>query len=61
MNDQDVIKEAYADALKNLYSVLLDAFAVAEQDKNALQQAGQRFKSGLALARYARDAALSFL
>lgn len=61
MNDQDVIKEAYADALKNLYSVLLDAFAATEQDKNALQQAGQRFKAGLDLARNARDAALSHL
>jgi hypothetical protein len=61
MNDQDVIKEAYTDALKNLYTVLLDAYAAAEQDKQALQQAVQRFKAGLALARNARDAALAVL
>jgi hypothetical protein len=61
MNDQDVIKEAYADALKNLYRVLADAYAAAQQDKTALQQAVQRFKTGLALARAARDAALASL
>jgi hypothetical protein len=61
MNDQDVIKEAYADALKNLYRVLLDALVAAKQDKNAQQQAAQRFTAGLVLARKARDTALSLL
>lgn len=61
MNDQDVIKEAYTDALKNLYSVLLDAYVVAGQDQHALQEASQRFKVGLVLARNARDAALALV
>lgn len=61
MNDQDAIKEAYADALKTLYGVLFDAFVAAPQDQNAQNQAKQRFSSGLALARKTRDAALSLL
>lgn len=61
MNDQDAIKEAYAEALKNLYDVLLGAFAEAQQDQNAQNEAKQRFGSGLVLARKARDAALALL
>jgi hypothetical protein len=61
MNDQDTIKEAYADALKNMYGVLFQAFATAPQDQHAQDQAKQRFSSGLALARKARDAALALL
>lgn len=61
MNDQDAIKEAYAEALKNLYDVLLGALAEAQQDQNAQNDAKQRFGSGLVLARKARDAALALL
>jgi hypothetical protein len=61
MNDQDTIKEAYADALKRLYGVLLDAFVAAPQDQHAHDQAKQRFSSALALARKTRDAALALL
>jgi hypothetical protein len=61
MNDQDTIKEAYAEAVKNLYAVLLDGFVEAQQDQNTQNQAKQRFSSGLASARKARDAALSLL
>jgi hypothetical protein len=61
MNDQDVIMEAYAEALKNLYNVLLDAFVEASQDQKALNLATQRFNAGLAVARKARDAALAYL
>jgi hypothetical protein len=61
MNDQDVIMEAYAEALKNLYNVLLDAFVEAPQDQKALNLATQRFSAGLAVARKARDAALGYL
>jgi hypothetical protein len=61
MNDQDAIKAAYAEALKNLYDVLLGAFAEAAQDQTAQNQAKQRFSSGLALARKVRDAALVLL
>jgi hypothetical protein len=59
MNDQDTIKQAYADALNTLYGALFDAFVAAPQ--NAQNQAKQRFSSGLALARKARDAALALL
>jgi len=61
MNDQDVIIEAYADSLKNLYSALLDAFVEAHQDQKAQNLATQRFSAGLAVARKARDAALAYL
>ena len=61
MNDQDVILEAYADSLKNLYNVLLDAFVEAHQDQKAQTLATQRFSAGLAVARKARDAALAYL
>ena len=61
MNDQDVIKEAYAEALKNLYNVLLAALVAAQKDKTAQKQAAQRFSAGLALAQTARDTALSLL
>jgi hypothetical protein len=60
MNEQDTIKEAYADALKSLYNALREAFITA-QDQRAQDQAKQRFSSGLALARKARDAALALL
>jgi hypothetical protein len=61
MNDQDTIKQAYADALNTLYGALFDAFVAAPQDQNAQNQAKQRFGSGLALARKALDAALALL
>ena len=59
--DQDTIKEAYADALKNMYGVLFQSFVTAPQDQHAQDQAKERFSSGLALARSARDAALALL
>jgi len=61
MNDRDTIEEAYADALRNLYNVLLDAFVEAPQDQKAQSSATQRFSAGLAMARKARDAALALL
>jgi hypothetical protein len=61
MNDQDVIIEAYADALKTLYNALLEAFVEAPQDQKAQNLATQRFSSGLAVARKTRDAALAHL
>jgi hypothetical protein len=61
MNDQGTIEEAYAEALRNLYNVLLDAFVEAPQDQKAQNLATQRFSSGLAVARKARDAALAHL
>jgi hypothetical protein len=61
MNDKDIVRETYADALKNLYGVLLDGLIQAQQDQTAQNQAKQRFSSGLAVARKARDAALSLL
>jgi hypothetical protein len=61
MNDQDTIQAAYAEALKILYNTLFDAFAEAPQDQKAQNVATQRFSSGLAVARKARDAALAHL
>ena len=61
MNDQDTIKQAYADSLKKFYTVLFEAFVASPQDQNAQDQALQRFKTGLALARKTRDAALASL
>ena len=61
MNDQDTIKEAYADTLKRMYDMLHEAFITASQDQHAQDQAKQRFSSGLALARRTRNAALALL
>jgi hypothetical protein len=61
MNDQDVIIEAYAESLKSLYNVLLVAFVEASQDQKGQNLATQRFSSGLAVARKARDTALALL
>jgi hypothetical protein len=60
-SDRDTIEEAYADALRNLFNVLLDAFVEAPQDQKAQNSAAQRFSGGLAVARKARDAALALL
>jgi hypothetical protein len=61
MNDRDTIEQAYAEALRNLYNVLLDGFVKASQDQKAQNSATQRFGIGLAVARKARDAALALL
>jgi hypothetical protein len=61
MNDKDIVIEAYADALKNLYERLLDGLVEAQQDQIAQNQAKQRFSAGLFVARKARDAALALL
>jgi hypothetical protein len=40
-NDRDTIEEAYGDALRNLFNVLLDAFVGAPQDQKAQNSAAQ--------------------
>jgi hypothetical protein len=35
MDDQDTIEGAYAEALRDLYNVLVDAFVEAPQDQKA--------------------------
>jgi hypothetical protein len=60
-NDRHTIEEAYEDALRNLFNVLLDAFVGAPQDQKAQNSAAQRFSAGLAVARKARDAALALV
>jgi hypothetical protein len=61
MTDRDTIEEAYAEAVRNLYNVLLDAFVEAPQDQKAQNSATQRFSAGLAVARKTRDTALAHL
>ena len=60
MTDQDIIKDAYSDALKNLFNVFFQAFAIAAND-NDRQQAKQRFTAGLTQLRASRDAALALV
>ena len=60
MSDQDTVKAAYSDTLKKLYGFFFDPFAIAKND-NDRDQAKQRFKTGLDLARKSRDIALASL
>ena len=60
MSDQDAIAGAYDDTLKKLYTVLFDAYIAAKSDADK-EQANQRFKAGVALARQVRDKAASLL
>jgi hypothetical protein len=60
MSDPDIIKQAYEDTIKKLYSVFYDA-SITAQDPNERQQAERRFKAGVALARTVRDRAIAVL
>ena len=58
MNDQDIIKQAYADSLKKIYGVFFESYLAAQTDIDR-DQAKQRFKSGVDLARKTRDVAIA--
>lgn len=58
MNDTDIIQTAYADALTRLFAVFVEGLVAAADDADRRAQAAAKFKSGLALARTARDQAL---
>ncbi|HEU0277479.1 MAG TPA: hypothetical protein VFQ95_06655 [Rhodanobacteraceae bacterium] len=61
MNDTDVIQAAYADALHRLFAVFLEGLAAAGGDADRQTQAAATFKSGLVLARMARDQAMKMV
>jgi hypothetical protein len=57
MTEFEAIEAAYTDTLKSLYLVLYDALVVSSNTQEALD----RFKTGLAHARDARQLALKHL
>ncbi|MGH8235342.1 MAG: hypothetical protein ACREPU_14275 [Rhodanobacteraceae bacterium] len=61
MSDADIVQSAYADALTRLFAVYLGALASAGGRTSAEAQAANDFKSGLVLARKARDQAIELV
>lgn len=61
MSDTDIMQSAYAATLTKLFSVYFDALVSARGQTSAESQAADDFKSGLALARRARDQAVGFV
>jgi hypothetical protein len=59
--DQLLIQSAYEDAVKMLYGKLFDSYAAAGGDAAQMQQADQRFTTGIGLARSSRDRAIALL
>jgi hypothetical protein len=60
-DDQKTIQTAYADALRKLYTELVDQYVQAGGDTAEEQQAEQHFTTGLGLARRSRDRALALV
>ena len=58
--DQDIIHEAYADALKNLFAIFSQSALLATNDQERVT-AEKRFQAGLLVLRSARDRALALL
>ena len=61
LSDHDIIKAAYQDAVEKIFAVFLDSVVAAKDDQKQIDVAKQRFKTAVALARTARDIALSLL
>ena len=61
LSDQEIIKAAYQDAVEKIFAVFLDSVVAAKDDQKQIDVAKQRFKTAVALARTARDIALSLL
>ncbi len=61
MSDTDIMQSAYASMLTKLFSVYFDALVSAQGRTSAETQAADDFKSGLALARRARDQAVRYV
>jgi hypothetical protein len=59
--DQLIIQSAYEDAIKELYGKLFEGYSEAGGEAAQLQQADQRFKAGVGLARSSRDRAIAML
>ena len=60
MSDKDAVLAAYADLVKKLSSIYLDAQMLAPDDA-AKKEVDNKFKKGLAAARTARDRALGLV
>ncbi len=61
MNDTDIVQTAYAAALTRLFAVFVDGLVAADGDTEQQARAATAFKSGLAMARTARDQALQMV
>lgn len=59
MNDTDTIQTAYATTLTQLFAVYFDSLTSADGNTTAAAAALDDFKRGVALARQARDAAVT--
>jgi hypothetical protein len=60
LNDDYIVKQAYALELQQVFKTFVAALAVA-QSPEAAEQAEARFKKGMELAREARDKALAMV
>ncbi len=60
MTDSDIINDAYADTLKNLFSVLFDASVTAKTPADQ-SLADQQFQAGVRKAREVRDKAIALV
>ncbi|MDR3404772.1 MAG: hypothetical protein P4L99_19870 [Chthoniobacter sp.] len=61
MKDQDIINEAYQDAVKKLFAVFYTSLIDAGNNQGQIDAAKQNFKAGIAKARSSRDAAIALL
>lgn len=61
MSDQEIIKEAYHDAVKKIFGVFYGSLVEASAVPTAIEAAQRRFQAALAVARTARDTALELL
>jgi hypothetical protein len=61
LSDQGIVKAAYQDAVEKYFAVFLDAVVAAKNDQKQVDVAKQRFKAAVAVARTARDTAISVL
>ena len=59
MNDIEAINDAYTNAVKNLFNVLLTSFMLANGDTGKEQVAEEAFKKGLEFIRKIRERAIA--
>ncbi len=59
MNDIDTINDAYADAVKGLFRVMMGSYASAQGNESAEKKVDEAFRTGLILTRKVRDRALT--
>lgn len=61
MTDKDLIEEAYADLMKQLFITFFQSFTYAQGDRIAEQDSERIFANGVAHAQFIRDRAKSLL